>query len=220
MTNAGSVATGGLGSGQFEDSSNGLILATLKSDASPNNLAPAGRFLIATNAASNSVSVFRVGKTSRSDDHNDDDDDNEDNDDDDDDDNDDDDNENSRASRKNDLTLVEVEPSNGEHPVSVTVSNGVVYVLNSGDAAFAPPPNCSVGPGIPNITGFRLSRQGSLAPIPESTRLLSGDRDSGCAQVSFTPDGQVLIVTERTADGNSTPNRGVIETYLVKMTAP
>jgi len=124
LTPGQTVATGGLGSGQFEDSANGLILASLNSDVSPNNLASNGKFLIATNAASNSISVFRVGKNGE----------------DNGDDNDDDEDEETdrrgtgRDSSRNGLTLVDVEPSNGEHPVSVTVSDGVVYVLNNGDA--------------------------------------------------------------------------------------
>lgn len=170
LTLADTVATGGLGSGQFEDSNNGLILASRDNDSSPTNFTNNDRFLIATNAASNSISVFRV--------------------------------------RRNGIELVDVEPSGGEHPVSVSVSDGVLYVLNNGDAAFAPPPNCVAGPGVPNITGFSLSSAGKLSPIPSSTRQLSGDRNSGCAQVSFTPDGNVLVVTERMAMGN-----GRIDTY-------
>ncbi len=47
LTPGQTVATGGLGSGQFEDSANGLILASLNADVSPNNLASNGKFLIA-----------------------------------------------------------------------------------------------------------------------------------------------------------------------------
>ncbi|MBC7791179.1 MAG: hypothetical protein H7Z74_14635, partial [Anaerolineae bacterium] len=171
LTFVSALPTGGLGSGQFEDSSNGLLLASRQKDSSPTNFTGADQFLIATNAASNSISVFRL--------------------------------------RDNDgPLLVDVVASNGEHPVSVTVSGGILYVLNNGDAAFAPPPNCAAGPGVPNITGFKLSRRGELTPIPNSTRALSGDRNSGCAQVSFTPRGDQLVVTERTASG---PGR--IDTY-------
>ncbi len=68
--------------------------------------------------------------------------------------------------------------------------------------------------GGPNITGFTLGSRGQLTPIPGSTRPLSGDSNSGCAQVSFTPDGKVLIVTERTSSAGGL-NRGVIDTYTV-----
>lgn len=171
LTFQSSLPTGGLGSGQFEDSANGLLLASRQKDSSPTNFTAVDQFIIATNAASNSISVFRLRDTGGP-------------------------------------LLVDVEPSNGEHPVSVTISRGIVYVLNNGDAAFAPPPNCAAGPGVPNITGFRMNAGGELSPIPNSTRALSGDRNSGCAQVSFTPRGDQLIVTERTASG---PGR--IDTY-------
>jgi 6-phosphogluconolactonase (cycloisomerase 2 family) len=39
-----------------------------------------------------------------------------------------------------------------------------------------------------------------LTPIPGSTRALSGGSASGCAQISFTPAGDVLIVTQLNAD--------------------
>ena len=106
------LPTGCLGA-VVRDSSNGLLLASRQKDSSPTNFTGADQFLIATNAASNSISVFRL--------------------------------------RDNDgPLLVDVVPSNGEHPVSVTVSGGILYVLNNGDAAFAPPPNCAAGPGVPN----------------------------------------------------------------------
>ncbi len=174
LTAGRSFATGGIGSGQFEDSSNGLILATRTSDSSPTNFTGGNRFLIATNAASDTISVFRTYDNGQR------------------------------------LELVDVERSNGAHPVSVTVSKGVLYVLNNGDAQFAPPPNCDAGPFVPNITGFTLSESGDLEPIPNSTRLLSSALLSGCAQVSFTPDGKFVVVTER--DSQVT---GIIDTFPV-----
>ena len=98
------------------------------------------------------------------------------------------------------LELVDVEPT-GDHPISVTVSHGVVYVLNASAS------NC-MGPAVaPSITGYRLSAQGELDPIPGSTRPVLGGAASGCTQVSFNPAGDVLAVTEKTAD--------VIATYTV-----
>ena len=98
------------------------------------------------------------------------------------------------------LELVDVEPT-GDHPISVTVSHGVVYVLNASAS------NC-MGPAVaPSITGYRLSAQGELDPIPGSTRPVLGGALSGCTQVSFNPAGDVLVVTEKTAD--------VIATYTV-----
>lgn len=83
-----------------------------------------------------------------------------------------------------------------EHPLSVTVSHGLVYVLNGGLAA---------GSGItPSITGFRLSPDGHLTPIPGSTRPVAGGPISGAAQVSFNPAGNVLVVTEKQSNTFST----------------
>ncbi len=86
--------------------------------------------------------------------------------------------------RRDELELRSVVPSGGSTPNSITVDGHVVYVLNNG------------GTGLGNITGFRLGRDGSLAPIPGSTRPLSA-AGSDPAQVSFTPDGDSLVVTEK-----------------------
>jgi 6-phosphogluconolactonase (cycloisomerase 2 family) len=124
--------------------------------------------------------------------------------------------------KKDGLRRVELEPSQGEKPVSVTVNRGVVYVLNSGEATddlFDSEgnaiPNCTTG--TPSITGFTVSGRGQLEPIPGSTRRLSGLGGSGCAQVSFNPAGNVLVVTERTAKDEGAPgpvgDEGVITTF-------
>lgn len=52
------------------------------------------------------------------------------------------------------------------------------------------------GSGLGNITGFRLARNSSLVAIAGSTRTLSAP-GSDPAQVSFTPDGDSLVVTEK-----------------------
>lgn len=79
------------------------------------------------------------------------------------------------------LSLVDVEFSNGVRPVSLTVHDDLLYVLNAGSD---------------EITGFRVGADGSLAPLPGSTRPLSG-ASTGPAQVQFNTDGNVLVVTEK-----------------------
>ena len=119
--------------------------------------------------------------------------------------------------KRSGLELLEVEPSNVMKPVSITVNRGIAYVLNSGETIDGlVPPNCAEG-ALPSVTGFRVSKNGQLTPIPESTRTLSGDPMSGCAQVSFTPNGRVLVVTERTAKiaGQAPDDEGVINTFVV-----
>ena len=87
------------------------------------------------------------------------------------------------------LVLTDRVSSGGEQPVSVTASHGLVYVLNAGDAG--------------NITGFTLSEHGRLHALPHSTRPLSSPA-AGPAQVEFSPDGEVLVVTEKATNTIST----------------
>ena len=184
LARVGRFATGGTGSGSFEDTANSLILGTAQGEAAPNNLIEQRRLLFATNARSNDITVFKI--------------------------------------RKRGLKRVELESSQGEKPVSVTVNRGVLYVLNSGEATddlFDSEgnaiPNCTTG--TPSITGFTVTDGGRLDPIAGSTRRLSGLGGSGCAQVSFSPDGNVLVVTERTANDEGAPgpmgDEGVITTF-------
>jgi 6-phosphogluconolactonase len=84
------------------------------------------------------------------------------------------------------LELVDKVDSGGLNPISLTVSGNLLYVLNSGG---------NVG-GTDNITGFVVSPHGKLRQLPDSTRGLSAASASP-AQVGFTPDGNVLIVTEK-----------------------
>ena len=73
--------------------------------------------------------------------------------------------------------------SGGTEPISITVHGDVVYVLNAG--------------GSGNISGFKVGSDGSLTPIPGSTRALSGTA-VGPAEVAFSPSGSWLVVTEKT----------------------
>jgi 6-phosphogluconolactonase (cycloisomerase 2 family) len=85
-----------------------------------------------------------------------------------------------------DLTLTDLVPSGGTEPISVTIYKDLVYVLNDG------------GPdgGTANISGFQLDSNGELAPLLGSTRLLStGAPDA--AQIEFSPNGKMLVVTEK-----------------------
>jgi len=79
------------------------------------------------------------------------------------------------------LTLTGTIASGGTRPVSVTVDRGVVYVLNAGSD---------------NIAGFRIDSHGQFTAIGGSSRPLS-TTGTGPAQISFSKDGRVLIVTEK-----------------------
>jgi 6-phosphogluconolactonase len=82
--------------------------------------------------------------------------------------------------------LTQIISSGGTFPNSITVSGGLLYVLNAGG---------SVG-GVDDITGFNVAANGTLTALKNSTRSLSGPSVLP-GQVSFSPNGQWLVVTER-----------------------
>lgn len=89
------------------------------------------------------------------------------------------------ASEPAGLQLVDKVSSGGRFPLSLTLRRNLLYVLNAGG---------EVGDSD-NITGFVFSR-GRLEPLADSTRALSGT-NTGPAQISFSEDGNTLIVAER-----------------------
>lgn len=131
LVRAGTVSTGGSGTGTGLGNQGGLVLTGNE------------KWLLAINAGSNSISVLEV--------------------------------------RRRGLRLVEVQPSGGIRPVSVTEHRGLVYVLNAGSDS---------------IAGFALGRDGRLRPLDGSERPLSG-AGTDPAQIEFTPDGDALVVTEK-----------------------
>ncbi|HXI03670.1 MAG TPA: beta-propeller fold lactonase family protein, partial [Candidatus Saccharimonadales bacterium] len=66
------------------------------------------------------------------------------------------------------------------------IHGDLLYVLNAGGA---------VG-DVDGIAGFRIGKWGSLDPLGGSVRPLSQDSTQP-AQIGFSPDGQVLAVTEK-----------------------
>src|SRR6187397_1822211 len=72
-------------------------------------------------------------------------------------------------------------PSGGTMPISVTAHGKLLYVLNAG--------------GTANISGFSNDHD-TLTPIAGSIRAM-GVGAAGPAQISFSPDGGVLVVTEK-----------------------
>ncbi len=92
---------------------------------------------------------------------------------------------------KDRLVLVSTAGTIGTRPLSVAVHHDLVYVVNQTSG---------------NITGFRVTAQGDLAPIPGSTRSLTSPI-ANPAQVGFSPDGQFLVTEGRESQ--------IIDTYLV-----
>jgi 6-phosphogluconolactonase len=87
------------------------------------------------------------------------------------------------------LTLVDRQPSGGLRPISVTVDRDLLYVLNAGGA---------VG-GSDTITGLVVGPDGTLSSLANSTQFLSAV-NTGPAQISFSPNGRFLAVTEKTTN--------------------
>lgn len=86
--------------------------------------------------------------------------------------------------------------SHGDFPVSLTARHGIGYVLNQGDDT---------------ISGFRYDRSGHLHSLPGSTRTLTPNPlggSTGAAQVSFTPNGRTLAVTQKATN--------TIDTFTVR----
>lgn len=97
---------------------------------------------------------------------------------------------------KRGLQLVDVEPSGGILPVSLTVNGNLLYALNAGDSG--------------DIAGFWIGTDGDLSPVAGSVQALSNGGAGGApavAEVSFSPDGSTLVVTEKSTN--------LIDTYAV-----
>jgi len=152
LTWAGSYATGGTGTGGSLADQGSLAVS---SD---------GRWLLAVDAGSNQISVFRVHLPF--------------------------------GGGPDSLTLTDVVSSRGAVPVSVSAFGNLVYVLNVGN---------STTPG--NIAGFVLWGPGHLAPVGGSIRPLSTSAATAAAQISFSPSGEFLVVSEK--------NTNLLDVYAV-----
>jgi 6-phosphogluconolactonase (cycloisomerase 2 family) len=80
------------------------------------------------------------------------------------------------------LSLLDKVPCGGSEPVAVAQYANLVYVVNAG--------------GSSNVAGFSLDKEGKLKPIAGSVAFLSTG-NSGASSLSFSPDGQFLLVTEK-----------------------
>jgi 6-phosphogluconolactonase (cycloisomerase 2 family) len=106
-----------------------------------------------------------------------------------------------RVSR-GELTLVDTVASGGSQPVSLTQHDNLLYVLNAGNDS---------------IAGFRVNDNGTLSPLAGTVRGLS-DTGTAPAQISFTPRGDALVVTEKATnrittflvDENGLPGQAVV----------
>jgi 6-phosphogluconolactonase len=137
---AGSVPTGGLGTG-----------ASL---ASQGAIARDGKLLFVVNAGDDSISAL--------------------------------------STKGGEVTVTDRVSSGGDRPVSITVNNGVGYVLNHDSNT---------------IDGFTYGPSGDLRRLPGSSRNLTANPAGGlsdAAQVAFSPNGRTLVVTERATNNIDT----------------
>jgi 6-phosphogluconolactonase (cycloisomerase 2 family) len=95
----------------------------------------------------------------------------------------------------NALSVLANVPSGGVDPVSITRAGDLVYVVNAGDATTPA-----------SIAGFRIRHHRMLDPISGSQQPLSAAQ-VGPAQIQFSPDGALLVVTEKATN--------MIDTYAV-----
>ena len=94
------------------------------------------------------------------------------------------------------LTLIGTFNSGGVRPISLTLYKNLLYVLNAGGS----------DGDEDTISGFIVGQDGMLSPLAGYTRPLS-QVNTAPAQIEFTPDGNVLVVTEKATNK--------IDTYVV-----
>jgi len=83
----------------------------------------------------------------------------------------------------------------GDQPLSLTINGNLLYVLDGSVA----------GNGI---LGFTRAANGTLTPLPNSFRLLSSPI-AVPGQVEFSPDGSLLLVTQKTTNTLLTPANAI-----------
>lgn len=80
------------------------------------------------------------------------------------------------------LTFNNIVSSGGSGPVSVAISGSHAFVVNHA--------------GTPNISEYSIATNGKLTLMPGS-RALPGGLNAAPGQISVTPDGKVVVVTEK-----------------------
>lgn len=84
------------------------------------------------------------------------------------------------------LTFDQRVPSGGQTPVSVAMRGNRVFVANAGGSTGT----------VDNVVGFGFNDNGALTQIPGANSRLSGASTTP-TQISISPDGSLLIVTEQ-----------------------
>lgn len=99
------------------------------------------------------------------------------------------------------LSLVGAFDSGGTQPASLTFADGRLYVTNRGNALQG-----TTATVAPNYTGFNVSEDGSLTPIPNSSVALPLELSP--SQTLASPDGKLLFGDNFAIPTNPTPTLG------------
>lgn len=83
----------------------------------------------------------------------------------------------------------------GDQPLSLTIHGNLLYVLDGSVAEQA-------------ILGFRIASDGTLTELPNSSRMLSSPI-AVPGEIRFSPDGKVLLVTQKTTNQVLTPQNAI-----------
>ena len=97
------------------------------------------------------------------------------------------------------LEVADVVASGGVFPVSVSVHDNILYVVNEGANGNIDFRDDIAGDEPGSIQGYRVNKQGKLIPIPGSNVALDYALTNR-GTIDFSPDGQVLAITEIRAD--------------------
>ena len=122
-----------------------------------------------------------------------------------------------RIRRDGGLDFINTFDSGGVQPDSIGIVNGRLYVSNRGDAANAGPggtPAADPGTVAPNITGFNIEPDGSLAPIPNST--VTFPVGTVPSQNLISPNGKFLFSDVFGVNGGTAPQSNTLASFRIE----
>ena len=122
-----------------------------------------------------------------------------------------------RIRRDGGLDFINTFDSGGVQPDSIGIVSGKLYVSNRGDAANAGPggtPAANPGTVAPNITGFDINPDGSLAPIPNST--VTFPVGTVLSQNLISPNGKFLFSDVFGVNGGTAPQSNTLASFRIQ----
>jgi 6-phosphogluconolactonase (cycloisomerase 2 family) len=107
------------------------------------------------------------------------------------------------------LHLIGTFDSLGVQPDSLGIAGDTLYASNRGDSAVGHP-----GTVAPNITGFRIGRDGDLTPIPHST--VTFPVNTSPSQNLVTPDGRLLFADIFAVPGSTAAEGNTLAPFQIE----